>query len=224
MGWLDTVVEWVVNLMETIGGPGVALAIFLENVFPPIPSEVILPLAGFTAATPNAPYNIVGAVLWATLGSVLGAFLLYYLGVVVGLTRLRKWADAMPLVYAEDVDAAVNWFNRHGRSAIFFGRLVPGVRSLISIPAGVDRMPLVSFGLFTALGSLLWNTVLVIAGYVLQDNWHVVTDFMDKFSTVVYVLLVLILVYVLFRLIRRSVKRRGEPGPAAQVESQGDDS
>lgn len=218
MGWIDTIVGWVTTLMEAIGGPGVFLAILLENVFPPIPSEVILPLAGFTAAQPDAPYGLVAAIIWATAGSVVGAALLYWLGAAVGAARIRWVADHIPLVDGGDVDKSIDWFNRHGSGAVFFGRLVPGIRSIISIPAGIDRMPLLKFGLYTTLGSLIWNTLLVVAGYLLGDNWHLVTDWMDRFSNVVYVLIILALVALTLWLVRRAVLRRrmaqaAEPTP-----------
>lgn len=210
MGWINTIVDWVTTLMQAIGGPGVFLAILLENVFPPIPSEVILPLAGFTAAGPDAPYGVVAAILWATAGSLAGAGLLYWLGAAIGADRLRRIAERMPLVDAHDVDASVDWFTRHGSVAVLIGRLVPGVRSLISIPAGIDRMPLLTFGAFTALGSLIWNSVLVLAGYALGDNWHAVSDWMDRFSTVVYLVLAAGLVALTVWLVRRA-RRRTRP-------------
>lgn len=207
MGWIDSIVEWVTNLMEAIGGPGIFLAVVLENIFPPIPSELVLPLAGFTAATPGAPYGVVAAVLWATSGSLVGALLLYWLGRAFGAARLRWIADRMPLVDAHDVDDAIEWFDRHGSAAIFFGRLVPGVRSLISIPAGVDQMPLLKFGIYTTLGSLVWNTVLITAGFLLGDNWHAVTDWMDRFSNVVYAVIAVTLVAAVVWLVRRAALR-----------------
>lgn len=132
--------------MEILGAPGVGVAIFLESVFPPIPSEVVLPLAGFTAS--RGELNVWAAFIWATVGSVAGAFLLYWLGAAIGAQRLRQIADRMWLVEPADVD-------RYGRWSVFFGRLMPGVRSLISIPAGIDRMSPLSFGLLTLTGSAL---------------------------------------------------------------------
>lgn len=208
MGWINTIVEQITAMMQAIGGPGVFLAILLENVFPPIPSELILPLAGFTAAGPDAPYGLVEAILWATAGSLAGAAVLYALGWAVGARRLRWVADRLPLVDPTDVDRSIAWFTHYGSIAILVGRLVPGVRSLISIPAGIDRMPLLTFGLFTALGSAIWNSVLVVAGYLLGDNWRVVTDWVDRFSHVVYLVLAVAVVAFLVWLVRRAVQRR----------------
>ncbi|WP_072041929.1 DedA family protein [Nigerium massiliense] len=222
----DNIVQWVVNLMQTIGGPGVFLAILLENVFPPIPSEVILPLAGFTAAQPNPPYSLPIAIVWATLGSLLGAYLLYWLGAAFGADRLRRIADKIPLVDGNDVTKSVDWFHRHGPAAILFGRLIPGIRSLISIPAGVDRMPLLRFSLFTALGSAVWNTILATAGYLLGDQWSKVGDVVNQYSNVVYVILILLLVALLVWLVRRAIVRRKKgdaDGDGAGGESRRDD-
>jgi membrane protein DedA with SNARE-associated domain len=197
----ERVVDWVVSLMSVIGAPGVGLAILLENVFPPIPSEVVLPLAGFTAQ--QGYFSLVSAVLWATGGSLAGAWLLYGLGAAFGADRLARIAERIPLTEAGDVHRAVAWFDRHGARAVFLGRLVPGVRSLISIPAGVDRMNPLTFTLFTLLGSALWNTLLIGAGYLLGTRWNVVEQYMGVVSRVVYVVLLAGLVYLVWWLIRR---------------------
>lgn len=206
---MQQLIDWVLRIMESVGGPGIALAIFLENLFPPIPSEVVLPLAGFTAA--NGRYTIVEAVLWATLGSVVGALLLYGIGAVVGMDRLRVIAHKMPLVDVSDVDKADVWFTKHGRKAVFFGRLIPGIRSLISIPAGVDRMPLTGFLAMTTAGSLLWNTALISAGYALGSRYHLVEQYIDPISKVVYAIIILTFVAWVVYLVRRSKRRTSDP-------------
>ncbi|MEE6273626.1 DedA family protein [Georgenia sp. MJ278] len=161
--------------METLGGPGAGLAIALENLFPPVPSEVILPLAGFTAS--QGDLGLGEVLVWTTIGSVVGALLLYGLGVWLGLDRLRRAADAMPLVKVSDVDATARWFARHGTKAVLLGRMLPIFRSLISIPAGLERMPLVVFSLLTLVGSAIWNAVLVLAGYYLGERWAEVEQY-----------------------------------------------
>lgn len=147
---MQSIIDWIVGLMETLGAPGVGVAILLENLFPPIPSEVVLPLAGFTVA--QGSLNMLNVFIWSVLGSVIGAYVLYGVGAWLGLERLRKIADWMWLVRASDVDAAMNFFHKYGKPSVFIGRLIPGVRSLISIPAGLDRMSLLTFGLWTTLG------------------------------------------------------------------------
>ncbi|MCM3553664.1 DedA family protein [Janibacter melonis] len=214
---MQQLIDWVLSVMESVGGPGIALAIFLENVFPPVPSEVVLPLAGFTAA--NGEYTIVEAIAWATLGSVTGALLLYAIGAVVGMDRLRLVAQKMPLVDVSDVDKTDVWFSKHGSKAVFFGRLIPGIRSLISIPAGVDRMPMGRFVLMTLAGSALWNTALVSAGYALGSRYHLVEQYIDPISKVVYALIIVtFLVWVGF-LVRRSRRRSHDPDDQVDLEA-----
>jgi membrane protein DedA with SNARE-associated domain len=175
--------EWITRLMEALGSPGAGLAVALENVFPPVPSEVILPLAGFTAG--QGRISLVAAILWTTAGSVVGALVLYGLGAWLGLDRLRRIADKVPFVSAADVDKADGWFDEHGTKAVFAGRMVPVVRSLISIPAGVSGMPILKFTLYTAAGSLVWNTALILAGYALGENYELVDRYLGWVSTVV---------------------------------------
>uniref|UniRef100_UPI0003F7E3BA DedA family protein n=1 Tax=Microbacterium sp. B24 TaxID=95616 RepID=UPI0003F7E3BA len=161
--------------MNFIGAPGAGLAIALENLFPPLPSEVILPMAGLAAA--RGSFSLFEALAWTTAGSVAGAFALYALGAWLGIDRLRALVRRMPLLKVEDVDRTVAWFQRHGGKAVFFGRMLPIFRSLISIPAGVTRMPLWRFGLLTLAGSFIWNAVFVLSGYLLGDQWHIVEEY-----------------------------------------------
>ncbi|MEO2134146.1 DedA family protein [Microbacterium sp.] len=173
--WLTALVDAVVGLMNLIGAPGAGLAIALENLFPPLPSEVILPMAGLAAA--RGSFSLFEALAWTTAGSVAGAFALYALGAWLGIDRLRALVRRMPLLNVEDVDRTVAWFQRHGGKAVFFGRMLPIFRSLISIPAGVTRMPLWRFGLLTLAGSFIWNAVFVLSGYLLGDQWHIVEEY-----------------------------------------------
>lgn len=182
-GLFSGIADFAVSLMETMGGPGAALAIALENLFPPIPSEVILPLAGFTAS--QGDLGLVGVILWTILGSVVGALALYGIGALLGLRRLRAVADRLPLVDASDIDATDRWFQQHGTKAVFFGRMLPIFRSLISIPAGIERMKLPVFLGLTTAGSAIWNTALVLAGYYLGEQWHVVEQYTGTLQLVV---------------------------------------
>lgn len=176
---------WAVGLMESLGGPGAGLAIALENLFPPLPSEVILPLAGFTAS--RGGMTLAEALFWTTLGSVVGAVALYLLGAALGRDRVRAIAAKLPLVKLADVDRTEAWFHRHGRKAVFLGRMIPVFRSLISIPAGISGMSMPAFLLYTTLGSLLWNSVLVLAGFYLGESWDVVEAYVGVLSKVVIV-------------------------------------
>lgn len=186
---LTGVAGWAVDVMERLGGPGAGLIIAAENLFPPLPSEVILPLAGFTAS--QGTFTVPGAIAWTTAGSVVGALLLYTLGAVFGRTRFRAVWSRLPLVDLDDLDRTEAWFGRHGAKAIFFGRMIPIFRSLISIPAGIERMPLPLFVALTTAGSLIWNTLFVVAGYQLGESWHVVEDYAGIFQRVVIVAVVL---------------------------------
>ncbi|MFP7366537.1 DedA family protein [Corynebacterium callunae] len=200
------IMNWIISLMEALGAPGVGFAVFLENVFPPIPSEVVLPLAGFT--TTQGDLNVWAALIWSVIGSVTGAYLLYGLGRAVGARRLREIADKMWLVDATDVDKSLLWFEKYGRYSVFFGRLVPGVRSLISIPAGVDKMNPIMFGVLTAVGSTIWNAILIWAGVALGAEWETVSLWFENYSTVIYVVIVLVLLYFLIKLIRRNTAKK----------------
>lgn len=205
-GWLGNV---VVGIMEAIGPVGVGVAVLAENIFPPIPSEVILPLAGFTAA--GGAFSPHAALLWATLGSVVGALALYGIGAWLGRRRLYRIANWMPLVDIEDVERTERWFGRFGYWSVFLGRMIPVFRSLISIPAGIERMHLGLFTLYTALGSLLWNALFIYGGYVLGAQYHVISDYADSFSTVVMALIVLALVVWVLLRVRRDLRRRRDP-------------
>ncbi|WP_428982914.1 DedA family protein [Phytohabitans maris] len=171
---------WATGLMETLGAPGAGLAVALENLFPPLPSELILPLAGFTAS--QGEISLVAAIVWTTLGSLTGALILYWLGALLGRDRMRAIAMRVPLIEVSDVDRSEAWFGRHGAKAVFFGRMLPVFRSFISIPAGIERLPLATFALLTTLGSAIWNTVFILAGYLLGENWHVVERYAGWFQ------------------------------------------
>ncbi|MBA8815317.1 membrane protein DedA with SNARE-associated domain [Microbacterium halimionae] len=211
--WLTSIVDWSVSLMEIIGPAGAGIAIALENLFPPLPSEVILPMAGLTAS--RGTFTLFEALAWTTAGSVVGAFMLYALGAWLGIARLRAIARKVPLLHPEDIDRTVGWFQRHGGKAIFFGRMIPLFRSLISIPAGVTRMPLWKFGLLTTLGSAIWNTIFVLAGYFLGESWPLVERYADFFQTVVIVGVVVALGWFLTMRVRSIIRTRRAGGTSA---------
>jgi membrane protein DedA with SNARE-associated domain len=191
---------WAIRIMEALGAPGAGLAVALENLFPPIPSEVILPLAGFTAS--QGDMSLVAAIAWTTAGSVVGALVLYWIGALIGRERTRAIAARLPLIRVSDIDRTEVWFARHGRKAVFFGRMVPLFRSFISIPAGIERMPMAQFLLLTTLGSLIWNAVFVLAGYVLGENRQVIEDYAGTYQKAVVAVGVLaVAVFVAVRLL-----------------------
>ncbi|MGK4908677.1 DedA family protein [Streptomyces sp. NRRL F-5639] len=203
---------WAADLVETLGGPGAGLAIALENLFPPLPSEVILPLTGFAAG--RGSLSLVSALLWTTLGSVAGAVVLYWIGMLFGRDRMHALWARLPLVKPSDLERTEVWFAKHGTKAVFAGRMVPVFRSLISVPAGIERMPLPVFVLLTTLGSALWNTVLVLAGYWLGDRWDTVETYVGVLSKAVLVLVAAaVVLYVVVRVRSRGGDARHRRTP-----------
>ncbi len=191
------------------------LALFQENLFPPLTSEIILPLAGFTAS--RGSFGLIEVLLWTTAGSILGALALYGIGAWLGRDRLRRIVDAMPLMKVSDVDRAEEWFARHGSKAVFFGRMIPIFRSLISIPAGVVRMPLWRFMLLTVIGSGIWNSVFVVAGFFLGEAWPIVEQYTDVAQIVVIVVAVAAVAWFVIARVRRVVSSRREAATEAPV-------
>lgn len=196
----EAIVEWAVSVVGSMGHVGVALLVALENLFPPIPSEVVLPLAGFVAARGEA--SVGATVLAATVGSMAGAYALYGLSAAIGPTRLELLVERHGRWFglgAADLDRAVAWFDRRARSVVLISRCVPLMRSLISIPAGFRRMPLVPFSVYTFVGSLVWNAALVGAGYLLGENWERAGQPVDVLQNAVAVVVVVALVWFAWR-------------------------
>jgi membrane protein DedA with SNARE-associated domain len=188
------VFEWITGVIARLGYLGVALLTFLENLFPPIPSELVIPLAGFVAARGDLGLTMVIAM--GSLGSLAGAIVWYMVGRRVGEQRLRTWVERHGkwlTLSVQDVDRAQLWFRRHGAAAVFFGRLVPGIRTLVSLPAGFSRMPFAPFLLYSALGTVLWTAALAYAGVVLQANFTAVGNVIDLVTNVLLAVLAVML-------------------------------
>lgn len=188
--------DWITGFIEQTGYFGIALLMFAENVFPPIPSELIMPLAGFTAA--RGELSIVGAVLVGAVGSVLGSTLWYFAGYWLGGDRLRRFAarhGRWLTVTQGDIDRACAWFGRHGGKAVLIGRLVPAVRTLISVPAGIAEMRLPPFLIYSGIGTLIWTALLGGAGFLLGTQYRRVVDWLDPVSDVVIGILILWYIY-----------------------------
>ena len=197
---------WVMNVLQSLGYPGLVFLMFVENVFPPIPSELIMPLAGYLSA--QGTLSFAGIVAAGTLGSVIGALPLYWLGRTLGKERLSRLAEKHGrwfTVSPEEIDHADEWFGRHGGKAVFLGRLVPGVRSLIAIPAGLHEMPMVPFLVYTTIGSSLWTAALAAAGYGLGAQFREVEKYLDPVSWVVFGAL---LAWYIWRVVRQGRRRR----------------
>lgn len=207
---LSGVAGWMAALINALGPLGVGLVIVAETVFPPIPSEAVLPAAGYLAATGEVGFW--STLVVATAGSVVGALVLYGVGRLVGIDRTARAADRVPLMSSRDVERASNWFERWQQPAIFFGRLIPGVRSLVSLPAGAQHMPLAPFIALTAAGSAIWNLALMGAGYWLGDRYGSTAQVSDWINTAVYTAVALVLAWFIVSRIRASARSRVEAG------------
>jgi membrane protein DedA with SNARE-associated domain len=213
------ITAFLLDLVDRLGAVGVGLTILIETVIPPIPSEAVLGLAGANIAA--GTMSVVPVILFATLGSILGALFFYAVGRALGPRRARAFLDRLPLVETEDVDRTFEWFENHGRGAVFFGRMVPIVRSFISVPAGVVTMPLLPFVAYTAAGSLIWNSVLVgigiAAGDFIQDN-------LKYLDYVVVAVAVLAVGWMIYRRVTHLYRKRRAPdaGTPARDPADGD--
>ena len=216
---LGGIAGWAIDVIDALGGLGAASLIALENLFPPLPSEIILPLAGFSAGA-GAGFTLLGAIVWCTAGSLVGAFALYALGALLGRERTRKILNSLPLVNPADIVKTEAFFDRHGSWTVFFGRMIPIFRSLISLPAGVTRMNLVRFTLLTGTGSLIWNSILIYAGYALGANWHVVENYVGVLSKVVIGVVVAALVtWIVLRMRKnRGLASAGSPEHLSELD------
>lgn len=195
--------------MEQFGYLGILLMMALENLFPPIPSEIVLPFGGFLTTYTNI--TVWGVVIAATIGSLLGAVILYWIGTLLDVDRLeriiKRWGR-IARIKVEDVHKADAWFDKYGYWTVLIGRMVPVVRSLISIPAGMSNMRFGLFMLFTVIGTLIWNSILITVGVILGESWHGITSFMDLYSDIVYFFLAVIFAILLYLYFRKKRQRR----------------
>lgn len=187
--------NWIIEIIEKFGYIGILLLIALENIFPPIPSEVILTFGGFMTTTTNL--TVIGVITFSTIGSVVGAIILYGIGLLIDVNRMGKivdkWGHILKIT-RKDIDNANAWFSKYGAWTVFFCRFIPLIRSLISIPAGMSRMNFGLFLLLTTLGTLIWNAALVKIGAVVGESWESIVHYMDIYSNVVYISLALLLI------------------------------
>lgn len=202
--------EIILSIMGKYGYIGVFLLIMIENVFPPIPSEVILLFGGFM--TTYTKLNIVGMVVASTLGSIFGAIILYYIGKIFNKDRLKKLISGklgkILRLKVSDIDNADSWFDNKGNKTVFFCRFIPLIRSLISIPAGMSEMSMVKFLLYTLFGSLIWNTVLIIVGSVVGENWTKIVGILDTYSHIVVIILFIIVVIGIYFFYRKRSNKK----------------
>lgn len=202
--------QFILHIIEQFGYFGVFFLILIENVFPPIPSEVILLISGFFSSYTSL--SVFYMILASTLGSFLGAIILYYIGKIFNKERLKKIVNGrlgkILFLKENDIDKADEWFDNKGNKSVFFCRFVPIVRSLISIPAGMSEMPMGKFIIYTICGSMIWNTVLICLGFRLGSNWEYVLTILDKYQIIVIVILVIIFGYVIIKFYRKKRKSK----------------
>ena len=192
------------QIILTLGYPGVALIMFAENLFPPIPSEVVLPFAG--SLVEAGQLSLVGVLISSTIGAVLGTSLFYYLGQLLDEARtrqlIRRYGRWLALDES-DLEHSLAMFHRHDRGIIFFGRFLPGLRTLISLPAGIARMRLGTFLLFTLLGTLAWNSILIGAGVLLGQNWERILSLVDRYETFFWIIIVILVALFVVQRVRK---------------------
>lgn len=204
--------ELVIQIIEQWGYIGVAFLIAVENIFPPIPSEVILAFGGFM--TSQTTLNAIGVIISATIGSTVGAIVLYLIGRILNKERLERIVSGkigkVLRLKASDIEKADKWFDTKGQKTVFICRFIPIVRSLISIPAGMSEMNFLKFLLYTVLGSTIWNTVLVLLGKELGDSWERVVEVFNNFSHIILVVLIIVVVFGIFWFYKSKSKKKGK--------------
>lgn len=192
--------EWIINIMEQLGYLGIALLMFLDNVFPPIPSEVIMPSAGFTAA--QGQLSLIGVIVAGSLGSLIAAATLYWIGRKISHDALFRWVNQYGkylFIKTDDVKKALDWFEKYGHRVVFFGRMIPAVRSLISIPAGMSHMPFWKFMTYSTLGTVIWTTFLATVGYYFGNNTALMQQIFSNVGYVIVAIVTLFLIYLWFK-------------------------
>lgn len=202
--------NFVIGIMNKFGYLGIFLLILLENLFPPIPSEVILTFGGFM--TISTSMNVFGVILVSTIGSLLGAIILYYLGKILNKERINKIIKSkygkLLRIKSKDIEMADKWFDTKGRKTVFFCRFIPVVRSLISIPAGMSEMPLPQFTIYTFFGSLIWNTVLILIGAFAGDKKDYILSLLDDVSNIVLIALIVIFIVLIYKFYNTRIKKK----------------
>lgn len=198
--FISNILQFGLNLVSNLGYWGVFIVTILENLIPPIPSEVILPFTGFLVFKGEMMFWLV--VLAATLGNLVGALFFYYVGAYGGRWFLIKYGRYLGFK-EQDIDRGDVWFDKHGKAVVLFGRMVPIVRSVISIPAGISKMPLIQFISYSLIGSAIWNIALVYFGFVAGEHWPTVSEYFKEYETAVEILLAILLAWYIVKRLRR---------------------
>lgn len=201
------ITEWIINIMEQLGYWGIALLMFLDNVFPPIPSEIIMSSAGYSAS--QGQLLLFGVIIAGSIGSLLAAALLYWMGYKFKHESIFSWVDRYGkylFIKSEDVKKSLTWFEQYGHRIVFFGRMIPAVRSLISIPAGMSHMPFWKFILFSGLGTIIWTTFLACIGFYFGENQALMQQIFNRVAYFIIAAVVLFLLWLLYRRHQRKSK------------------
>lgn len=202
----------IIEIMNNYGYIGIGLLILIENIFPPIPSEVILTFGGFM--TINSNITIIGVIIASTIGSLLGAILLYYIGKILNKERLIKIVKSkygkLLRIKAKDIESADKWFDTKGNKTVFFCRFVPVVRSLISIPAGMSEMPMTKFIIYTISGSTIWNTLLVLVGAFAGDKKDYILHIIDETSHIILIIILIICIVYIYKFYKKRIKHKNK--------------
>ncbi|MCM3588406.1 DedA family protein [Mesobacillus maritimus] len=196
--------DWIFTIMEEFGYIGIMAVIALENLFPPIPSEIVLPFGGFM--TTRTSLTVVGVIVASTVGSVIGAIILYWIGRIINVDQLEKFVERwghLLRISKKDIRSAEGWFLRYGNWTVFFCRLIPVVRSLISIPAGMAKMNFMTFILFSTMGTVVWNTILVSLGAVLGESWEEILGYVELYKSAFYVVFAIIAILFIIWYVKR---------------------
>lgn len=192
--------DWIISVMEQLGYFGIALLMFLDNVFPPIPSEIIMPSAGYTAS--QGQLLLIGVIIAGCIGSLLAAALLYWVGYQFKHEHIYRFVDRYGqylFIKRIDIEQSLNWFEKHGHKIVFFGRMIPAVRSLISIPAGMSRMPFWKFMFYSGLGTIIWTSFLACVGFYFGENQALMQQIFSQVGYIIIAIVIVVLGWILYR-------------------------
>ncbi|WP_445660230.1 DedA family protein [Acinetobacter sp. F16] len=192
--------EWIISIMEQLGYWGIALLMFLDNIFPPIPSEIIMPSAGYSAS--QGQLLLVGVIIAGCIGSLLAAAILYWIGYKFNHDSIFRFVDRYGkylFIKSLDVKKSLDWFEQYGHRIVFFGRMIPAVRSLISIPAGMSHMPFWKFMFFSSLGTIIWTTFLACVGFYFGENQALMQTIFSQVSHFIIIIVITIMIWILYR-------------------------
>ncbi|MDK1682779.1 DedA family protein [Acinetobacter terrestris] len=192
--------EWIISIMEQLGYWGIALLMFLDNIFPPIPSEIIMPSAGYSAS--QGQLLLVGVIIAGCIGSLFAAAILYWIGYKFNHDSIFRFVDRYGkylFIKSPDVKKSLDWFEQYGHRIVFFGRMIPAVRSLISIPAGMSHMPFCKFMFFSSLGTIIWTTFLACVGFYFGENQALMQNIFSQVSYFIIIIVIAIIIWILYR-------------------------